>query len=100
MALIQYINRVQFGAGALAELPAELALAGINRPLVVTDAGVVAAGLLERLLALLPSGVAVHATVPPNPNEAAAAGPAGGDLPPGDRGCRLPPRPCQHRRAC
>jgi len=71
MALIQYINRVQFGAGALAELPAELALAGINRPLVVTDAGVVAAGLLERLLALLPSGVAVHASVPPNPNEAA-----------------------------
>lgn len=71
MALIQTINRVQFGAGALAELPAELALAGITRPLVVTDAGVAAAGLLDRLLALLPRGVAVHAAVPPNPNEAA-----------------------------
>ncbi len=71
MALIQTVNRVQFGAGALAELPAELALAGITRPLVVTDAGVAAAGLLDRLLALLPRGVAVHASVPPNPNEAA-----------------------------
>ncbi len=71
MALIQTVNRVQFGAGALAELPAELALAGITRPLVVTDAGVAAAGLLDRLLALLPRGVAVHAAVPPNPNEAA-----------------------------
>lgn len=71
MALIQTINRVQFAAGALAELPAELALAGIARPLVVTDAGVAAAGLLDRLLALLPAGVAVHAEVPANPDEAA-----------------------------
>ncbi len=71
MALIQYINRVQFGAGALSELASEMALAGITRPLVVTDRGVVAAGLLARLLAELPPGVAVHDTVPPNPNEAA-----------------------------
>ena len=61
------MNRVQFGAGRLAELPAELLLAGITHPLVVTDRGVVAA----RRLALLPPGVAVHDFVPANPHEAA-----------------------------
>ncbi|WP_270933352.1 iron-containing alcohol dehydrogenase [Falsiroseomonas oryzae] len=73
MALMVFLNRVQFGEGALAELPAELALAGILRPLVVTDPGVVAAGLLDRLLAVLPAGMAhaVFAATPPNPTERA-----------------------------
>ena len=75
MALIQYINRVQFGAGALAELPAELALAGIARPLVVTDAGVVAAGLLARLLALPREYIRpVRTTTKPRPVSAQALG--------------------------
>ncbi len=73
MALMVFLNRVQFAEGALAELPAELALAGIARPLVVTDAGVVAAGLLDRLRAVLPPGMeaAVFDTTPSNPTEAA-----------------------------
>jgi alcohol dehydrogenase class IV len=68
-----FLNRVHFAAGALAELAAELALAGIARPLVVTDRGVIAAGLLDRLCAALPPGmaVAVFDATPPNPTEAA-----------------------------
>jgi 4-hydroxybutyrate dehydrogenase len=68
-----YLNRVQFARGALACLAEELALAGIARPLLVTDKGVIAAGLLDRLRAALPGGmaVAVFDAVPPNPTEAA-----------------------------
>jgi 4-hydroxybutyrate dehydrogenase len=73
LALMVFLNRVQFAPGALAELAAELALAGVARPLVVTDRGVVAAGLLDRLLAALPPGMAhaVFDATPPNPTEAA-----------------------------
>lgn len=73
MALMVYLNRVQFGFGALAETAEELRLAGIRRPLVVTDAGVRAAGLLDRLLDALPVGMAaaVFDATPPNPDEAA-----------------------------
>ncbi|MDB5376141.1 MAG: iron-containing alcohol dehydrogenase, partial [Rubritepida sp.] len=68
-----YLNRVQFARGALACLAEELALVGIARPLLVTDKGVIAAGLLDRLCAALPGGmaVAVFDAVPPNPTEAA-----------------------------
>ncbi|MES2258052.1 MAG: iron-containing alcohol dehydrogenase [Pseudomonadota bacterium] len=38
-------------AGAIASLPAELAALGVCRPLLVTDQGIVAAGLLARTLA-------------------------------------------------
>ncbi len=73
MALMVFLNRIQFAEDALAELPAELALAGIRRPLVVTDPGVVAAGLLARLRAVLPADMpcAVFDATPPNPTEAA-----------------------------
>jgi 4-hydroxybutyrate dehydrogenase len=73
MALMVYLNRAQFGFGALAEAAEELRLAGIRRPLVVTDAGVRAAGLLDRLLGALPAGMAaaVFDATPPNPDEAA-----------------------------
>lgn len=68
-----YLNRVQFGCGALANLAEELGLAGIARPLLVTDRGVSAAGLLDRVRGALPSGmdIAVFDAVPPNPTEAA-----------------------------
>lgn len=73
MALMVFLNRIQLAEDALAELPAELALAGIRRPLVVTDPGVVAAGLLERLRAVLPAEMpcAVFDATPPNPTEVA-----------------------------
>ncbi|MES2713605.1 MAG: iron-containing alcohol dehydrogenase [Pseudomonadota bacterium] len=73
MALMVFLNRIKFGFGALAELAAELALAGIHRPLVVTDAGLRAAGLVDTLLAALPPGMpaAVFDATPSNPDEAA-----------------------------
>ena len=72
MALINYITQVQIDFGVLALLAQECARAGIRKPLVVSDAGVRAAGLLDRALAAL-SGLphAVFDATPSNPNEAA-----------------------------
>ncbi len=72
MALIHYITQVQLDFGALALLPQELDRAGIRRPLVVTDAGVRAAGLLDRALAALAGRQhAVFDATPSNPTERA-----------------------------
>ncbi len=72
MALIQYITQIQFDFGAIALLPQECAKAGIRRPLVVTDAGVRAAGVLDQALARArrPAACGVRPT-PSNPTEAA-----------------------------
>ncbi|HEY3633654.1 MAG TPA: iron-containing alcohol dehydrogenase [Caldimonas sp.] len=72
MALIQYITQVQLDFGALALLAQELERAGIAKPLVVTDAGVRAAGLLDRALATLAGKpCAVFDATPSNPTERA-----------------------------
>lgn len=73
MALITYVTRVQFDFGALSLLGEELALVGIRRPLLVTDKGISAAGLLERVLGALPAALpaAIFDATPPNPTEAA-----------------------------
>lgn len=70
---INYITSVQFGFGAIDTLPQECERIGIRRPLIVTDAGVRAAGLVDRVLARLAdaSAVAVFDLTPSNPNEAA-----------------------------
>ena len=72
MALINYITQVQIDFGVLALLPQECARAGIAKPLVVSDAGVRAAGLLDRAIVAL-GGMphAVFDATPSNPNEAA-----------------------------
>lgn len=66
-------TRIVLGPGALARLPAQLARLGISRPLVVTDAGVVKAGLAARLHAVLEAaGVRAAARfegVQPNPTD-------------------------------
>ena len=73
MAQIFYITQVQFDFGALATLPAECERFGMQRPLVVTDAGIRAAGLLDRLQATMgPARLgAVFDQTPSNPTEAA-----------------------------
>ena len=73
VALIQYLTQVQFDFGAIALLQAECTRLNIRRPLLVTDAGVRAAGLVDRVLAQLTDveRVAVFDGTPPNPNEAA-----------------------------
>jgi len=72
MAQILYVTNVLIDFGALAQLPAECERAGIRRPLIVTDAGVKAAGLLDKALAALPGWqTAVFDQTPSNPTEAA-----------------------------
>ena len=72
MALIFYITQIQIDFGAVALLPQECEKAGMRRPLIVTDAGVRAAGVLDKALAAL--GDMPHAVfdqTPSNPTEAA-----------------------------
>jgi hypothetical protein len=72
MALIYYVTQIQFDFGALSLLRQECARIGITRPLIVTDQGVKAAGLLNRVFdALGDADTAVFDATPSNPNEAA-----------------------------
>lgn len=72
MPLINYITRVQFGYGALELLADELALAKIDRALVVSDKPISALGMVERVRALVGNKVAgVYDETPGNPNEVA-----------------------------
>jgi alcohol dehydrogenase class IV len=72
MALITYLTRIQFDFGAIRLLPDELKLAGIARPMLVTDRGVVAAGIAQRVAdAMAPSPLAMFDGTPSNPTERA-----------------------------
>jgi len=50
MSLINYVTQIQFESGAIARLPAECERIGITRPLIVTDRGVRAAGIVDTAL--------------------------------------------------
>ncbi len=69
-AIFTFPNRIVFGAGSVASLRTELGRLGVLRPLVVTDAGLVAAGLVDGLIASIACHVVVHSGVQPNPTEA------------------------------
>ena len=73
MALIQYLTHINIEFGARQLLAAECERVGIKRPLIVADAGVRAAGVLDKVLDALPESMrsAVFDATPPNPNEAA-----------------------------
>jgi alcohol dehydrogenase class IV len=72
MAQILYITNIQIDFGALSQLQTECERVGITRPLIVTDAGVQAAGLVGKLLAALPGlRHALFDGTPSNPTEAA-----------------------------
>ena len=72
MAQILYVTNILIDFGVLAQLAAECERTGMRRPLIVTDAGVRAAGLLDRALAALPGWpAAVFDQTPSNPTEAA-----------------------------
>ena len=72
MAFIHYVTQVQFDYGAVKLLTQECERVGITRPLVVTDPGVRAAGVLQKALdALAGRPVAVFDQTPSNPTEAA-----------------------------
>ncbi|MEO7851546.1 MAG: iron-containing alcohol dehydrogenase [Rubrivivax sp.] len=73
MALINYLTQIHIEHGARKLLASECERVGIKRPLIVTDAGVRAAGVLDMLLEALPAGMrqAVFDATPSNPTEAA-----------------------------
>jgi hypothetical protein len=73
MATINYLTTVQFDFGAVKLVGAECKRLGISRPLIVSDKGVRATGLLERLRENLPAelGFELYDGTPPNPTEAA-----------------------------
>ncbi len=72
MARIQYLTQIEIDPGAVRCLPEECQRVGMKKPLVVSDAGVRAAGVLDLALAAL--GALPHAVfdaTPSNPTEAA-----------------------------
>lgn len=72
MALIYYVTQIQFDYGAIRLLKQECARVGITKPLVVTDPGVRAAGVLQKALdALEGLPCAIFDQTPSNPTEAA-----------------------------
>ncbi|WP_341922690.1 iron-containing alcohol dehydrogenase [Polaromonas sp. YR568] len=72
MAFIYYVTQIQFDYGAVKLLKQECERVGISKPLVITDAGVKAAGVLQKALDALPGmTVAVFDQTPSNPTEAA-----------------------------
>ncbi len=71
MALINYLTKIQFEHGALSLLPEEMAALAITRPLIVTDQGIRQAGILDRVMPLLPDSAVIFDQTPPNPTETA-----------------------------
>jgi len=72
MAHIQYLTQIHLDPGVVQRLREECMRVGITKPLVISDAGVRAAGVLDRALAAL-GGLphAVFDATPSNPTEAA-----------------------------
>ena len=73
MALIYYLTHVHLDFGSRSLLASECERVGIRKPLIVTDAGVRAAGVLQRVLDALPASLQgpVFDATPSNPTEAA-----------------------------
>ncbi|MEO5735121.1 MAG: iron-containing alcohol dehydrogenase [Rubrivivax sp.] len=72
MARILYLTQIELDHGAVRLLPEECRRVGIKRPMIVTDAGVRDAGVLQKAIDVL-HGVphAIYDHTPSNPTEAA-----------------------------
>jgi len=72
MALINYVTQIQFDFGAVQLLAQECQRNSIRHPLIVTDSGIQAAGVLQTALNALANGpVTIFDQTPSNPTEAA-----------------------------
>jgi alcohol dehydrogenase class IV len=73
VALIQYLTQINIEFGARTLIAAECERVGIKKPLIVTDVGVKAAGVLAMVQDALPASLRgpVYDGTPPNPTEAA-----------------------------
>jgi hypothetical protein len=65
-----FVTPVRFDFGAVELLPKELRALGIQRPLLVTDPGMVATGTAARVLGLMPADSPVFSELPGNPTAA------------------------------
>ncbi len=74
MALISYLTTIRLDSGVRRFLAEDLKAAGIERPLVITDRGIVAASLLEMVLkdGGIDQKTPIFAETPANPTEEAA----------------------------
>jgi 4-hydroxybutyrate dehydrogenase len=73
MAFIFYLTHIHIGNDSLAQLKSECERIGIRRPLIVSDKGVMAAGIVERVTEkLVGFPVAIFDETPSNPTEAMA----------------------------
>lgn len=70
MSRITYLTTIDFGAGEIAAVSSACADLGIHRPLLVSDGGIAASGLLDKVKAYLPAA-AEFLDTPPNPTESA-----------------------------
>lgn len=70
--MIQYVTQIHLEYDSLRLLPAEATRLGMVNPLIVTDRGIVATGLLDRLLGALPEACSyqIYDRTPSNPTEA------------------------------
>ncbi|WNL41835.1 iron-containing alcohol dehydrogenase [Halomonas sp. PAMB 3264] len=71
--IINYLTKIQFGENAVDELSSELELLKVKKPLFVTDRGLSATGLIDRVIssARLDHDACVFDETPANPTEAA-----------------------------
>ena len=72
-SIINYLTKIRFGADALDDLAEELSLLGVARPLIVTDAGLTASRLVDRVQAAIGGKhpAPVYDETPANPTEVA-----------------------------
>jgi 4-hydroxybutyrate dehydrogenase len=71
MSTINYLTRIEFGEGQIARLPEFLTALGIKKPLIATDKGLVATGLVAKVKGLLANETVVFDGTPANPTEEA-----------------------------
>jgi len=71
MSTITYLTRIEFGEGEVKRLPEFLKLLNVTRPLICTDKGLVAAGLVARIAGLIDGPSVVFDGTPANPTEEA-----------------------------
>lgn len=71
MSTISYLTRIEFGEGQISRLQELLDGLNVKRPLIATDKGLVATGLVGKIAALLKEKPAVFDGTPANPTEEA-----------------------------
>ncbi|WP_266064487.1 iron-containing alcohol dehydrogenase [Brucella intermedia] len=69
MQQINYLTTINFGAGSIESLKASLDDLGVSKPLIISDRGLEATGLLKQALKYCPPETPTFLDVPTNPTE-------------------------------